>query len=115
MVQDNRGNNVNNNGNNRRFNPIDVRKKYQPIFIHENEVTEAHINNRMSKYVNEYKNVFNNDINNNATTHKRRLKPVTNQFPERDTLGVSKPSKNVIPGYTISKMKQFILVGKHMR
>ena len=40
MVKANRGNNVSNNGNNRRFNSIDVRNKHQPIFIHENEVTE---------------------------------------------------------------------------
>ena len=46
----------------------------------------------MNNYVNDYKNGFNNDTNNNAITHKRRLKPVINQFPERDTLGVSKQS-----------------------
>ena len=46
----------------------------------------------MNNYVNDQKNVFNNDINNNVITHKRRLKTVINQFPERDTLGVSKQS-----------------------
>ena len=43
---------------------------------------------------------FKNDIDNNVTTHERRPAPVINQFPERDTLGVSKQSKNLIPGYT---------------
>ena len=31
---------------------------------------------------------------------KRRPTPVINRFTERDTLGVSKQSKNFIPGYT---------------
>ena len=59
-VQVNRSNNVNNKDKNRRHNSIDVRNKSQPIFIHENEVTEPLINNRMNNDVNEYKNA--NDI-----------------------------------------------------
>ena len=55
-VQVNRGNNVDNKDNNKRLNSIDVRNKSQPIFIHENEVIEPLINNRMNNVVNEYKN-----------------------------------------------------------
>ena len=59
-VKANRDNDVNNEDNNRRFNSIDVRNKYQPIFIHENELTEPYISNRMNNNVNECKNAFNN-------------------------------------------------------
>ena len=90
MFKISRSNTVNNKVNNRKFNSIDVSKKYQPIFIHENEVTEDRINNRMNNDVNEYKNAFNNNIENNVTTHKRSPTPVINRFPERDTLIVSR-------------------------
>ena len=71
-VKANRSNNVNNKvNNNRKFNSLDVSNKYQPIFIHENEVTEPYINNRMNNDVDEYKNAFNNNIDNNVTVHKR--------------------------------------------
>ena len=99
-VKANHGTNVDNKDNNRRFNSIDVRNKLQPLFIHENEVTEPHVNNRLNNDANEYVNTFNNNIDNNATTPKTRSTSVTNQYPEIDTLGVSKQSKNVIPGYT---------------
>ena len=49
------------------------------------------MNNDVDKYKNTFKNV---------TTRKRRPTPVINRFPERDTLGVFKRSKNLIPGYT---------------
>ena len=68
------------------------------FFIHENEVTEPHINNRMNNDVNKYKNAFNNNIDNNVTTRQRTPTPVKNQFLERETLGISKQSKNLIPG-----------------
>ena len=54
----------------------------------------------MNNNVGKYKNAFNSNIENNVTKRKRRPTPVKNRFPERDTLGVSKPSKNLIPGYT---------------
>ena len=56
----------------------------------------------MNNDVDKYKNTFNSNIESNVTTRKRRTKPVMNQFPERerDTLGVSEHSKNLIPGYT---------------
>ena len=54
----------------------------------------------MNNDVDKYKNTFNSNIENNVTTRKRRARPVINQFPERDTLGVSEQSKNLIPGYT---------------
>ena len=54
----------------------------------------------MNNDVDEYKNAFNNSIANNVTARKRKCTPVKNQFPERDTLGVSKQSKIVVPGYT---------------
>ena len=54
----------------------------------------------MNYDVDDYKNAFSNNIENNVTTRKRRPTPVRNQLPERDTLGVSKKSKNLIPGYT---------------
>ena len=82
------------------------------LIIHENEATEPHINNRMNNNVDEYTNAFNNNIDNNVTIHKRRPTPVINRFPQRDTIGVSKQSKNFIPGY-INTMKQFVLVGQH--
>ena len=59
-------------------------------FIHENEVTESHINNQMNNDVNKFKNAFNSNIDNNATTRKRRPTPVVNRYPERDTLSVFK-------------------------
>ena len=57
MVKVNRGNNINNKDKYRRFNSIDVRNKYQPIFIHENDSNRNNnrINNRMNNNVNEYK------------------------------------------------------------
>ena len=88
-VKTSRNNTVNNKVNNRRFNSIDVCDRYRPIFIHENEVTEPGINNRMNKDVDKYKNAFNSNIENNVTTRKRRPTPVISRFPERDTLGVS--------------------------
>ena len=78
--------------NNSRFNSIDVSNK--------NEVTKPCINNRMNNDVYECKNAFNNNIENNVTLRKKRPRPVINKFSERDTLGVSKQSKNIIPGYT---------------
>ena len=54
----------------------------------------------MNNDVYKYKNTFNSSIESNVTKHKRRPAPVINQFPERDTLGVSEQTKNLIPGYT---------------
>ena len=56
----------------------------------------------MNNDVDKYKNAFNSNIENNVTTRKRRPTPVINRFSERerDTLGVSKQSKNLIPGCT---------------
>ena len=54
----------------------------------------------MNNDVDKYKNTFNSSIDSNITTRKRRPTAVINQFPERDTLGVSEQNKNVIPGYT---------------
>ena len=99
-VKTSRNNTVNKRVNNKRFDSIGVSNKYQPVFIHKNEVTEPRINNRMKKDVDKYKNAFNSNTENNTTTHKRRPTPVINQFPESDTLGVSEQSKNLIPGYT---------------
>ena len=65
-VKTNRSNNVNKKVNNRIFNSVDVSSKYQPIFIHENEVTEPHINNRMNTDGDEYKNAFNSNIDDNV-------------------------------------------------
>ena len=96
-VKANLGNKVNNKDINGRFNFIDSRNKYQPTFIHENELTEPHINNRVNNDFNKYKNAFNNNIHNNVTIRKKSPTPVINQFAERDTLGVSKQSKNLIP------------------
>ena len=53
----------------------------------------------MNNDVDKYKNTFNSSIDSNITTRKRRPTAVINQFPERDTLGVSEQSKNLIPGY----------------
>ena len=39
-VKANRDNNFNNKDNKKRFNSIDGRNKYQPAFIHENEITK---------------------------------------------------------------------------
>ena len=61
-VKTNRGDNVTNKDNNRRFNSINTKNKCQPTFIHENEVTELHINNGMNNDVKEYRNTFNNSI-----------------------------------------------------
>ena len=85
---------------NRRFNSIDGSNKYQPIFIHEIKVTELRNNFRMNNDVKEYKNAFNNNIENNVTTRNRKPTPTINQFPEKDTLGVSRENKNLTPGYT---------------
>ena len=74
----NQSNNVNNKVNNKIFNSIDVSSNYQPIFMHENKVTEPHINNRMNNDVGKYKNAFNNNIGNNVTPRKRRPTPVNN-------------------------------------
>ena len=71
-----------------------------PIFIHEIKVTELRNNVRMNNDVKEYKNAFKNNIENNVTTRNRRPTPAINQFPERDTLGVSTENKNLTPGYT---------------
>ena len=65
-------------GNNREFNPISVKNKYQPIFIDENEVTEPHIDDEINNDVNQ------NNINNNVTVRRKRPTPVINQFPERE-------------------------------
>ena len=46
--------------------------------------------------VGKYKSTFNSNIEKNVTTHKRRPTPVINQFLERDTLGVSEQSKNLL-------------------
>ena len=54
----------------------------------------------MNSNVGKYKNAFNSNIENNVTTRKRRPTPVINLFPEKSTPGVSKQSKNLIPGYT---------------
>ena len=94
-VKTSRNNTVNNKVNNRRFNSIDVSNKYQPICNHKNEVTEPRVNNRMNNDVDKYKDTFNNNIENNVTTRKRRRTPVINQFPERDTLGISEQSKKL--------------------
>ena len=99
-VKTSRNNTVNNKVNNRRFNSIDVSNKYHPISIHENEVTEPRINNRMNNNVDKYKNTFNSNIESNVTICKRRPASVINQFPERDTIGVSEDSKDLIPGST---------------
>ena len=77
-------NTVNNKVNNRRFNSIDVSNKYHPISIHENEVTEPRINNRMNSNVDKYKNTFNSNIESIVTICKRRPTSVINQFPERE-------------------------------
>ena len=108
-----RSNTVNNKVNSRRFNSIGVSNKYQPIFIHEHEVTEPRINNRINNDVDKYKNASNNNTGNDVTTRKKRPAPVINRFPERDTLGVSKQNKNIIQDIP-STVKQFVLVGKHM-
>ena len=74
-VKANRGNNVNNKGSNRRFNSTDIRNKYQAIFIHENEETEPHINNRMNL---EFKNTFSKNLDSNVTIRKRTSISVIN-------------------------------------
>ena len=110
MAKANRNINVNNKVNNRRFNCTDVSNKYQPIFIRQNKIAEPHINNRINNDVDEYKNAFNINIDSNVTIHKSRPAPVINRFPERDTLGVSKQSKNLIPGY--SKYNEAVRFGR---
>ena len=52
----------------------------------------------MNNDVNKYKNAFNSNIDNNVTTRQRTPTPVKNQFLETETLGISKQSKNLIPG-----------------
>ena len=64
----------------------------------------------MNTDVDEYKNAFNINIDSNVTIHKRRPAPVINRFPERDTLGVSKQNKNLIPGY--SKYNEAVRFGQ---
>ena len=54
----------------------------------------------MNNDFNEYKNAFNNNIDSNVTARRGRPTPVINKLPEKDTLGVSKQNKNLIPGYT---------------
>ena len=54
----------------------------------------------MNNDVDKYKNTFYSGIESNVTTRKRRPTAVINQFPERDTLGVSEQSKILITGYT---------------
>ena len=104
VVKTNRVNSVDNKGNNREFNPISVKNKYQPIFIGENEVTEPHIDDKINNDVNQNNNAYNNNINNNVTVRRKRPTPVINQFPERerDILGtnITKQSKSIIPGNT---------------
>ena len=63
--------------------------------------------------VDKYKNAFNSNIENNVNTRKRRPTPVINRFPETDTLGVSKKSKNVIPRYT--KYNEAVRFGRKAR
>ena len=55
-VKTSRSNTVNNKVSNKRFTSIDVSNKYQPVSIHENEVTEPRINNRMNNDIEKYKN-----------------------------------------------------------
>ena len=55
-VKTSRSNTVNNKVSNKRFISIDVSNKYQPVSIHENEVTEPRINNRMNNDIEKYKN-----------------------------------------------------------
>ena len=57
---------------NKKLNSIDVSKKYQPISIHENEVTKPHINSRMNNDIDKYKNAFDSNIENNLTTRKKK-------------------------------------------
>ena len=71
MVKTSRNNTVYNKVNNKRFNSIDVNNKCQLISIHENEVTEPRINNRMNNDINKYKNTFNSNIENNVSTCKK--------------------------------------------
>ena len=78
MVKTRRNNIVNNKVNNRRFNSTDVSNKYHPISIHENQVTEPHINNRMNNDVDKYKNTFNSNIESNVTRLKRIPTPFIN-------------------------------------
>ena len=54
----------------------------------------------MNNDFNEYKNAFNNNKDSKVTARRGRPTPVINKFPEKDTLGVSKQNKNLIPGYT---------------
>ena len=101
-VKTNRVNSVDNKGNNKEFNPISVKNKYQPIFIGEKEVTEPHIDDEINNDVNQNNNAYNSNINNNVTVRRKRPTPVINQLPERDMLGtnISKQSKSIIPGNT---------------
>ena len=101
-VKTNRVNNFDNKGNNREFNPISVKNKYQPNFIGENEVTEPHIDDEINDDVNQNNNVYNNNINNNVMVRRKRPTTVLNQSPERGILGtnITKQSKSIIPGST---------------
>ena len=54
-VKGNKGNNANNKDKKRIFNSVDVRNKYQPIFVHKNEERAPQINNAMNNDVSEYK------------------------------------------------------------
>ena len=54
-VKGSKGNNANNKDKKRIFNSVDVRNKYQPIFVHKNEEREPQINNAMNNDVSEYK------------------------------------------------------------
>ena len=64
----------------------------------------------MNNNVDKYKNTFNSNIESNVTICKRRPTSVINQFPERDTIGVSEDSKDLIPGST--KYNEAILFGQ---
>ena len=101
-VKTNRVNSINNKGNNRKFNSISVKNKYQLIFIGENEVTEPHIDDEINNDVSQNSYAHNSNINNNVTVRRKRPTPVIDQFPERDILGtnITKQSKSIIPGNT---------------
>ena len=54
-VKGNKDNNADNKDKRRIFNSVEVRNKYQLIFVHKTEVREPQINNTMNNDVNEYK------------------------------------------------------------
>ena len=64
----------------------------------------------MNNNVDKYKNTFNSNIESNVTICKRRSTSVINQFPERETIGVSEDSKDLILGST--KYNEAILFGQ---